>query len=156
MQSFGLVYWIFLSFIVALIFFIDIGFTKEKRSELEGIVNLKGAIFRSVLWMLFALSFGCILYYTAGYDYFIDFITAYILEWSLSVDNLFVFILVFGYLQIPRKYQHRVLLFGILGAVFLRLLLIYCSAYLVNRFDWIFYFFAAIDLAVYYINMLFP
>ena len=72
-----------------------------------------------------------------------EFFTGYLIEFSLSVDNLFVFLLIFNFFKVPKKYQHRVLFWGIMGALFMRMIMIFAGAELVERFHWIIYLFGA-------------
>jgi tellurite resistance protein TerC len=81
-----------------------------------------------------------------GMDAVVQFVTGYLLEWSLSVDNIFVIALIFAYLKIPALYQYRVLFWGIVGAIVLRGLMIVAGAALLRHFDWMFYVFGAVLL----------
>ncbi len=83
---------------------------------------------------------------TDGTDAVVQYVTGYLLEWSLSVDNIFVIALIFSYLKIPTQYQYRVLFWGIVGAIVLRGLMIAAGTTLLHRFDWMFYVFGAILL----------
>ena len=73
----------------------------------------------------------------------LEFLTGYMIELSLSVDNLFVFLLIFSYFKVPAKFQHRVLFWGVMGALIMRLTMIFVGAALINRFHWIIYIFGA-------------
>ena len=82
----------------------------------------------------------------SGSDAVVQYVTGYLLEWSLSVDNIFVIALIFSYLKIPAQYQYRVLFWGIVGAIVLRGLMIAAGTALMHKFDWMFYVFGAILL----------
>ncbi|MFO0792243.1 MAG: TerC family protein [Pirellulales bacterium] len=101
----------------------------------------------SALWTLFwcgmALLFNGAIWYWAGPTHAIHFITGYLVEWSLSMDNVFVFVVIFAYFGVPMKYQYRVLFWGILGAIIMRLTFILVFGALLHRFEWIFYLFGA-------------
>lgn len=104
--------------------------------------RFKFAILNSVFWFTCASLFAIVLYlYKPNSSHALDFIAGYIVELSLSVDNLFVFIMIFQYLKIPSMYQSRVLFIGILSAIFMRLFIITFGIYLVNDFEWLFYVF---------------
>jgi tellurite resistance protein TerC len=115
------------------------------------------------MWVAVALSFAGVIYglyeygwlgwdpgpygEATGRDALIAFVTGYLLEWSLSVDNIFVIALIFAYLRIPQEYQYRVLFWGIVGAIVLRGAMIAAGTALIHTFDWMFYVFGAILLA---------
>lgn len=106
-------------------------------------VSIKEAAIWSVVWISLALAFNVGLYFWQGTDVAISFLTGYLIEKSLSVDNIFVFVLVFSYFQVPAKYQHRVLFWGVLGALIMRAIMIFAGAALIQRFTWIIYIFGA-------------
>src|ERR1700736_4752823 len=81
---------------------------------------MRAAAQRSVLWVLLSLGFNYIVYYLKGADAALDFFTGYLIEYSLSVDNIFVFVLIFSHFRVSGKAQHRVLVWGILGALLMR------------------------------------
>ena len=95
------------------------------------------------IWVTLALLFAGGLYYFEGKDVALTFIAGYLIEESLSVDNIFVIVLIFAYFRIPAKYQHRVLFWGILGALVMRGTFIGLGALLIERFHWILYIFGA-------------
>jgi tellurite resistance protein TerC len=99
--------------------------------------------FWSTVWVSLALAFNVFVYVQFGLLKATQFFTGYLIELSLSVDNLFVFLLIFGYFKVPKKYQHRVLFWGIMSALVLRMLMIFIGAELVERFHWIIYIFGA-------------
>ena len=96
------------------------------------------------MWIIVALVADFCLYLIAGPDIALDFLGGYLIELSLSVDNLFVFLSIFTAFRVPEQYRHRVLHYGIIGAAVLRLVFILCGTAVVSRFEWILYFFGAI------------
>ncbi|MGL6224526.1 MAG: TerC family protein [Steroidobacteraceae bacterium] len=124
-------------------------------------LSVKQALFWTGVWVTVAMSFAAVIYglyeyrwlgfepgqgVTDGTDAVVQYVTGYLLEWSLSVDNIFVIALIFSYLKIPTQYQYRVLFWGIVGAIVLRGLMIAAGTTLLHRFDWMFYVFGAILL----------
>ena len=93
--------------------------------------------------MTLAMIFAGIVFHYQGSQRGFEFLTGYIIELSLSVDNLFVFLLIFSYFKVPAKFQHRVLFWGVMGALFMRLTMIFVGATLINKFHWIIYIFGA-------------
>src|SRR3970282_1867104 len=83
-------------------------------------VSLREAAAWSCVWVSLALIFGLGVYFFRGAEKGLEFLTGYVIEWSLSVDNLFVFLVIFSYFAVPRAFQHRVLFWGIMGAVIMR------------------------------------
>lgn len=126
----------FLSFI-ALVLVLDLFVFHRKAHAVE----LKEAFVWSMVWVVLGTSFGGVIWLWAGSEYAGEYIAGYVIEKSLSVDNIFVFALIFGYFNVPREYQHRVLVWGIIGAVFFRIIFIALGANLLDRFDWMFYVF---------------
>jgi tellurite resistance protein TerC len=97
----------------------------------------------SAVWIALALLFNLGVYIWLGPQYGIEFLTGYLIEYSLSVDNIFVFVLIFSAFAVPSQYQHRVLFWGVLGALILRGILIFAGAALIERFHWVLYLFGA-------------
>lgn len=106
-------------------------------------VSLKEASIWSFVWIMLAMIFNAGLYFLRGPDPALQFFTGYLIEKSLSVDNIFVFVLLFTYFAVPAAYQHRVLFWGILGALVMRGILIAVGAVLLEEFHWIIYLFGA-------------
>ncbi|MFA5832272.1 MAG: TerC/Alx family metal homeostasis membrane protein [Bacteroidota bacterium] len=104
---------------------------------------LRKAIYWSIFWIALSLSFNVVIYYTHGQQKALEFLTGYIIEKSLSVDNLFVFLIVFTIFGVELRDQRRVLNYGIVGVIILRGILIILGATLVEQFHWILYFFGA-------------
>ncbi len=107
-------------------------------------VSRKVALIESGIWVSIALAFNLWFGFTFGKELGLEFLTGYLVEKSLSVDNLFVILLVFSSFRIPDKYQHRVLFYGVLGAIILRAFFIIVGAQLLHLFHWILYVFGAI------------
>lgn len=118
---------------------LDLGILNRKSHE----VKFKEALGWCTVWILTALAFNAGVLVWKGTDKAVEFLTAYVIEYALSVDNIFVFIVVFAYFQIPKKYQHKVLFWGILGAVVLRAVFIGVGVAAIHRFSWIMYVFGA-------------
>jgi tellurite resistance protein TerC len=108
------------------------------------IVSFRDAIGWSAMWIAFAAAFAAILLFWQGRQPALEFVTGYVLELSLSVDNLFVFFVIFRYFTVPEEQQHSVLFWGILGALVLRGVFIVVGVNLIQRFHWIFYGFGAL------------
>jgi tellurite resistance protein TerC len=104
-------------------------------------VSLREAAVWSCVWVSMALLFGAGVYYFRGSEKALEFLTGYVIEWSLSVDNLFVFLVIFSYFAVPAIYQHRVLFWGILGALVLRAFFIATGTALLANFHWMIYVF---------------
>lgn len=124
--------------VLALVF--DLGLLSKKGS----VVTLKKALYQTLFWVALAMAFGTFIFIYDGPVKGLEYLSAYLMEWSLSIDNIFVFILIFSFLQINEKYFGRVLLIGILLAVIFRIIFITAGIELVTRFTWILYIFGAI------------
>jgi len=108
------------------------------------ILRSREALAESALWIGLALAFAGAVFFWQGRQVALEFVTAYILELSLSVDNLFIFLLIFRYFAVPEEQQHRVLFWGVLGALLLRGFFILAGVGLIHRFHWILYGFGAL------------
>jgi tellurite resistance protein TerC len=128
----------FLGIVGSLIAF-DLGVFHRKAH----VVTFKESMIQSSAYVVIALSFGVWVWYTYGEKSGMDFMTAYLVEYTLALDNIFVIALVFSYFAIPREYQHRVLFWGILGVIVLRAIMISLGAALVTEFHAILYVFGA-------------
>jgi len=115
---------------------------------------MRAAAQRSVLWVLLSLGFNGLVWYIKGAQAGLDFFTAYLVEYSLSVDNIFVFVLIFAYFRVPPLAQHRALVWGIIGALVMRGAVILCGIALVQRFHFILYLFG-VFLLITALRMLF-
>jgi tellurite resistance protein TerC len=114
---------------------------KNQSSEDEKNSTFKQALTWTVVWISLAVIFAGIIYLTSGFDSFLEFVTGYTLEKSLSIDNMFVFIVIFSSLGIPHQYQHKVLSVGIISAIAMRIPLIIIGASLIDNFHWMMYIF---------------
>ena len=108
------------------------------------VVAFKEAALWSAVWVALALAFNAYVYHWKGEKAGLEFLTGYLVEKSLSVDNIFVFVLLFSYFKVPAMYQHRVLFWGVVGALIMRGVLIIVGAALLARFHWIIYVFGAL------------
>jgi len=124
---------------VAGVLALDLGFFQRKEHSL----TVKKAIAWSVFWIVFALAFNVVIYFTLGKEAAVLFLSGYLVEKSLSVDNLFVFLLIFTYFQVPDRLQHKVLFWGIIGAVVMRGLLIWAGIQLIESYHWLVYLLGA-------------
>ena len=124
--------------ILALVF--DLGLLSKKGA----VVTFKKALVQTIFWVLLAMAFGVFVLIYDGHQKALEYLSAYLMEWSLSIDNIFVFILIFSFLNIQEKFFGRVLLIGILLAVFFRIIFITAGIELVNRFAWLLYIFGAV------------
>jgi len=131
--------WIFFFAVVLSALFVDIGIV-NRRSHTP---SRKETVIWSVVWVSLALAFNGFIFSQFGAFKAKEFFTGYLIELSLSIDNLFVFLLIFGYFKVPKKYQHRVLFWGILMALVMRLVMIFAGAQLVESFNWVLYLFGA-------------
>jgi len=104
-------------------------------------VKYREALIWSVVWIALALIFAVVIYFWHGRTPSLEFVTGYVIELSLSVDNLFVFLLIFRYFQVPPGHQHKVLFWGILGALIMRAIFIAAGVGLIQRFHWVVYVF---------------
>lgn len=106
-------------------------------------VRVREAAAWSAVWIAMAVLFGSGVYAVMGRAAGLEFFTGYVIEKALSVDNIFVFVLIFGMFRVPSRYQHRVLFWGILGALLMRGTMIAAGAYLIDQFHWVLYIFGA-------------
>lgn len=104
-------------------------------------VTVKEALIWTGVWVTLALFFNLFIYYYFGEELAVEFFTGYLIEKSLSVDNIFVMIMIFSYFQVPQEYQHKVLFWGILGALVMRIIFILSGIELIHRFHWLVYIF---------------
>jgi len=132
-----LLLWVVFNVFVLGILVLDLGVFHRKAH----VVSLREALAWSCVWVSLALLFGLGIYLLRGGEKALEFITGYLIEWSLSVDNLFVFLVIFSYFAVPAIYQHRVLFWGILGALVLRALFIATGTALLSKFHWMIYVF---------------
>lgn len=131
--------WIGFNVFVLIMLALDLGVFHRKSHE----VNIKEALIWSFVWFALAMVFNYGVYEYMGKVKALEFFTGYVLEKSLSVDNIFVFILVFSFFKVPPQYQHKVLFWGILGALVMRVILIFSGVALLTKFHWLIYVFGA-------------
>lgn len=129
--------WIIFNAFVLLMLAIDLGVFHRQAKK----VSFREAIIWSLIWITLALIFNGWIYYSMGEKPAVEFLTGYLIEKSLSVDNIFVFILLFSFFKVPEQYQHRVLFWGIFGALIMRAVFIALGAALIAKFHWIIYLF---------------
>ncbi len=104
-------------------------------------VKIKEALISSAVWIALALVFNAFVYFSRGHGPALEFLTGYLIEEALSVDNLFVFLLIFSYFRVPSEFQHKVLFWGILGALVMRAAFIVAGIALIQKFNWVIYVF---------------
>lgn len=121
----------------------DLGFFRRSRGEGPE-VSLRGSAIRTAAWIALSLAFGVVVLVLYGQQAALTYLTAYLLEKSLSIDNVFVFLIIFSELRIPPERQRSVLLWGVIGALVMRALLIGAGLFVLNRFHWVVYPFAAL------------
>jgi len=132
--------WAWAAFGAALLAMLAIDlFAHRKAKE----VGFREAARWSVLWVSVGLGFALVVWWLLGGAAAAEYTSAYLVEKSLSVDNLFVFALIFSYFAVPRAYQHRVLFYGVLGALVMRAVLLAAGVQLLNTFHWLIYVFGA-------------
>ncbi|SNZ15313.1 TerC family protein [Hydrogenobacter hydrogenophilus] len=132
--------WLIFGGLVFLALFLDLFVFHRKPHK----VSVKESLLFSAFWVLIGLSFGVYVWHAKGEQAFVEYITGYLLEKALSLDNIFVFILIFSYFQIPEEYRHKVLFWGVFGAIVMRAIFIFAGISLIERFDWINYIFGLI------------
>jgi TerC family integral membrane protein len=133
--------WLWAAFLVGVIalLVLDLGVFNRRAHE----ISTGEAALLSAFWIALSLAFNAVLWLWQGQDVGLQFLTGYLIEKALSVDNLFVFLLLFGAFGVPAAYQHRVLYWGVLGALILRGVFIGFGIALIDNFDWVFYVFGA-------------
>ncbi len=135
----GIGFWIgFVAFVVVMLSLDLFVFHKK-----DTVMKVKTALLWSAFWIGLAVAFNIGVYYFLGHQKALEFLTGYLIEESLSVDNLFVFIMIFGFFKIAPEYQHKILFWGIIGAIVMRALFIFAGVALIQQFEWIMYIFGA-------------
>jgi TerC family integral membrane protein len=137
-----LLFWILFNLFVLAMLALDLGLFHRRTH----VVRFREAVGWSAMWLTLAAAFAVLVYFWHGRTATLEFVTGYVLELSLSVDNLFVFLLLFRYFKVSPAHQHKVLFWGILGALVMRGLFILAGVGLIRRFHWITYFFGALLL----------
>ncbi len=123
--------------VLALALAFDLGLLSKKNTT----VTIKQALYQTLFWVALAFGFFVFMWLEMGHQMAFEYLSAYLMEWSLSIDNIFVFILIFTSFGVKEKYYGRVLLIGILMAIFFRIIFITVGVALVQRFEWILYIF---------------
>jgi tellurite resistance protein TerC len=126
-------FWIGFHLLIFVMLALDLGVFNRK----EHTVPVKEAVGWTITWIILALLFNLFIFYKFGKTPALEFLTGYVIEYSLSIDNIFVFILIFTYFAVPDQYQHKVLFWGIIGALVLRGIFIFAGVALISRFNWI-------------------
>ncbi len=120
----------------------DLGFFNKKSHKIE----FKPALYQSLFWIGISLAFGVLIFFFIGKETAVEFFSAYITEKMLSVDNLFVILLIFSYFNLEEKYHHKALFWGIIGAIIFRAIFIGVGAYVISQFYWVLYVFGGVLL----------
>lgn len=141
MDSFSSASWLWVGFSVFILTMLslDLGLFNRKAHT----IKYREAWIWSAAWVTLAGIFAALVFHYQGKQRGLEFVTGYLIELSLSVDNLFVFLLIFSYFKVPARFQHRVLFWGVMGALVMRLTMIFIGAALIQRFHWIIYIFGA-------------
>ncbi|MBV5279323.1 MAG: TerC family protein [Campylobacteraceae bacterium] len=135
-----IIFWIIFNAFVLIMLALDLGVFHRKSHE----VSVKEALTWTFVWISLAMIFNGIIYFWRGQQQALEFFTGYLVEKALSIDNIFVFIMIFTYFQVPSKYQHKVLFWGIIGALIMRVIFIFAGIALLERFHFTIYIFGAL------------
>ena len=135
-----LLFWILFNLFIVAMLALDLGVLNRRAH----VVALREALAWSGAWIALAAAFAVLVFFWHGHAEALQFVTGYVIEISLSVDNLFIFLVIFRYFKVPSEHQHKVLFWGILGALVMRGLFIAAGVGLIRRFDWITYAFGAL------------
>ena len=135
-----IIFWILFNLFVLVMLALDLGVFHRKTHE----VSVKEAITWTAIWVVMAMLFNGLIYFWQGKQPALEFFTGYLVEKALSVDNIFVFIMIFSYFQIPARLQHKVLFWGIIGALLMRVIFIFAGVALLNKFHFTIYIFGAL------------
>ncbi len=129
--------WLAFAGIIAFMLILDLGVFHKKSHK----VSIKESLAWTGVWIALAMMFNAWVYHSMGQQKGLEFLTGYIIEKSLSIDNIFVISLIFTYFRVPPQYQHRVLFWGVLGALFFRIIFIFAGVALIQKFNWMIYVF---------------
>lgn len=141
MNSAQLTYLVFGIVVVAALV-VDLGLLSKKSTT----ISIRKALWQTCFWVSLALGFFAFLWFEDGHVIAVEYLSAYLMEWSLSIDNIFVFILIFSFFGVKENYYARALLIGIMMAIVLRIIFIAIGIELIERFHWLLYVFGAILL----------
>lgn len=131
--------WLLFGSIITIMLVLDLGVFHKKSHT----VSIKESLIWTGIWIVLAFAFTGWIYFDMGQVKALEFLTGYVIEKSLSIDNIFVISLIFSYFKVPSKYQHRVLFWGVLGALVFRIIFIFAGVALINKFHWMIYVFGA-------------
>lgn len=131
--------WVIFLCLVIVLLVLDLGFFHKKDRE----ISIKESMNMTLFYIIIACVFGLWIWYLKGIEGFSEYITGFLVEKSLALDNIFLISLIFSTFSIPTKYQYRVLFWGIIGVIILRAVMIYLGAHIISRFHWVLYLFAA-------------
>lgn len=134
-----MLWWVLFNAFIICLLFIDLKFLHQKSRT----ISIKEALVGAACWISLAIVFNVIVFFWKGQDAAMKFLAGYVIEESLSVDNLFVFLVIFSFFKVPESYKHRVLFWGILGALVMRGIFILAGVSLIHHFAWIIYVFGA-------------
>ena len=129
--------WLIFFAIITFMLVLDLGVFHKKSHK----VSIKESLAWTGVWITLAMLFNAWIYNTMGHQKGLEFLTGYVIEKSLSIDNIFVISLIFTYFRVPAQYQHRVLFWGVLGALFFRIIFIFAGVALIQKFNWMIYVF---------------
>jgi len=138
-MSVPILYWVLFNLFILAMLALDMGVFHRDDREMK----VSEAMILSMVWVILSFLFNAGIYFWMGRTAAIQFFTAYLIEKSLSVDNLFVFVMIFSYFNVAPRYQHRILFWGIIGAQIMRAIFIIAGIALIQMFHWIFYVFGA-------------
>lgn len=131
--------WSVFTLVIVTMLLLDLGIFHKKAHS----VNFKESLIWTIVWITLAMLFGVGIYFFYGHQKALEYVTGYLLEKSLSVDNIFVFVMIFTYFKVPKIYQHKVLFWGVLSAVILRGIFIAAGIALIEQFSVVIYIFGA-------------
>jgi tellurite resistance protein TerC len=129
--------WLAFAGIITFMLFLDLGVFHKKSHT----VSIKESLAWTAVWIALAMMFNAWVYHSMGEQKGLEFLTGYVIEKSLSIDNIFVISLIFSYFRVPTQYQHRVLFWGVLGALVFRIIFIFAGVALIQKFNWMIYVF---------------
>ena len=139
-MSSSLVLWLSFALVIGVMFVLDLGVFNRKSHA----ISFKEALAWTIAWVSLAMAFNVYIYFTMGQEKALAFLTGYIIEESLSVDNLFVFIMIFSYFHVSKAHQPKILKWGIIGALVMRAIFIFAGIELIERFHWMIYVFGVV------------
>jgi tellurite resistance protein TerC len=135
-----MLFWVLFNVFVLLMLAVDLGIFNRK----SHVISFREEMSWTIVWIILALVFNGILYYWRGPVQAMEFFTGYLIEKALSIDNIFVFIMIFSFFQVPAAYQHKVLFWGVLGALVMRAIFIFAGVVLIEKFHFTIYIFGAV------------